>query len=91
LVSAYAPGGKPTERVTVSLRVGATHKKLTWSEIGSGKTEHWDLRPSRPQPFTVMPISYDTAFGGFDNLNPDPSKHQAYVSNTVGKRILRDS
>ena len=85
LGSAYAPGGRPAEKVTVSLRVGGLRKHFdvvgnrVWINGASGIT------PSRPQPFTVMPTSYDTAFGGLDNLNPDPETHRAYMMNTVGR------
>ncbi len=85
LGSAYAPRGKPTERVSVSLRVGSMLKKFDVVGNRVWKNSALGLTPSRPQPFTVMPISYDNAYGGFDNLNPDPAKHQAYFSNTVGK------
>jgi hypothetical protein len=32
-----------------------------------------------------MPISYDNAFGGIDNLLPDASKHRFYLKNHAGK------
>lgn len=85
LGSAYAPRGKPTERVAVSLRVGSMLKKFDVVGNRVWKNGALGLTPSRPQPFTVLPISYDAAYGGFDNLNSDPARHQAYFSNTVGK------
>ena len=38
-----------------------------------------------------MPISYDVAFGGLDNLNSDPSKHEAHFSNPIGKGFYPQS
>ena len=34
-----------------------------------------------PEPFTVMPISYDNAFGGVDRSQKDPLKHHWYPPN----------
>lgn len=83
--SAYAPGGRPAERVTVSLRVGAVRKSFdvvgmrTWYQgiVGAGST--------RPEPFTAMPFSYDCAFGGVDKSHEDPAHHATYVPNHFGR------
>ncbi len=83
--SAYAPGGKPAERVTVALRVGAVKKsfdavgKRTWT---GGAVLGWSA--SRPEPFTVMPISYNCAFGGVDKTREDPNQQHWYPSNHAG-------
>jgi hypothetical protein len=82
--SAYAPGGRAVERVTVTLRVGGLTKafdvvgKRTWG----GSLVGWKASPI--QPFMVQPISYNVAFGGTDRSNPDPSKHKAYPLNPFG-------
>lgn len=66
--SAYAPGGKPATRVPVGLRVNG--KAKTFAVVGN---RHWNsvtgfgITASAPEPFTVMPITYDRAFGGVDN------------------------
>lgn len=83
--SAYAPGGRPTTRVQVGLRVNAITK--SFAVIGD---RHWQssragVSASAPQPFTVMPISYDRAFGGIDNRHEDPSRRVAFMRNPVGK------
>jgi hypothetical protein len=85
LGSAYAPRGRPTERVKVSLRVGQMHKEFDVVGNRVWNNGMFGLIATQPQPFTVMPISYDTAFGGVDTLDPDPGKHQAYFPNLVGK------
>jgi hypothetical protein len=80
--SAYAPGGKPAERVTVSLRVGAMTK--TFDVVGNRtwKAGRLLFSPSAIEPFTKMPISYDRAFGGVDKANPDRPHY--YLTNYVG-------
>ena len=37
-----------------------------------------------PEPFTVMPISYDNAFGGIDHSQEDPLEHRWFATNHVG-------
>jgi len=85
LGSAYAPGGRPAERVPVSIRVGRMEKSFDVVGNRVWRSGLREVSSTRPEPFTVMPISYDTAFGGVDNLDPDPEKHGAYALNTVGK------
>jgi len=68
---AYAPNGRPTPRVDVLLRVGP-HKHIL-RIVGD---RQWTF-PSRmlmkpllsaPQPFTTMPLRYERAFGGRDQV-----------------------
>lgn len=64
---AMAPGGKPVEALPVSVRVGAVAKEIT--VFGN---RHWQKdsgmppKMTRPEPFTLMEVSYQRAFGGFD-------------------------
>lgn len=82
--SAYAPGGKPAERVQVGVKVGTWAKLLDvlgdrlWIDTGTR------FSVSRAVPFTTRPITYDIAFGGVDRLHPDESRHDPYMSNPVG-------
>ena len=83
--SAYAPGGRPTTRVQVGLHVNGITK--SFAVVGH---RHWragpaSISPSDPEPFAVLPFSYDTAFGGMDNKHEDSSKHAAFMRNPVGK------
>ena len=79
--SAYAPGGVPTTRVRVGIRVGAIEKALdvvgdrVWT--GSGV-------PSEPATFVRMPLSYDRAYGGADQDPRNPDVAQALTANPVG-------
>ncbi len=82
--SAYAPGEKPAERVTVSIRVGDWSKSFdvvgnrTW-KAGLLQTSH-----TGPEPFTAMPISYNNAFGGIDKAKSDSESDQYCLDNHVG-------
>ena len=82
--SAYAPGGKPTDRVTVSLRVGSLHKSFDVVGNRFWKSGILLIGATAPEPFTVMPISYNNAFGGVDRSQEDPLKHRWYPTNHAG-------
>jgi len=89
LGSAYAPGGRPTTRVPVAIKVGGMTKTFAvvgyrvWQAASTG------ISASEPMPFTVMPIGYDCAFGGVDNRDEDPAKHAAFMPNPVGRGFHR--
>jgi len=91
LGSAHAPYAKAAERVTVSVRVGAMRKQFDVVGNRAWAGDMFGVAATEPEPFTVMPISYDTAFGGVDNLDPDPNKHEAYPSNTIGRGFFPKS
>ena len=82
--SAHAPEGKPAKRVRVSLQVGPISK--SFDVVGPRVWKKWlfFIRATRPEPFIVMPISYDNAFGGVDNTHKKEKKHRAYLTNPVG-------
>ena len=82
--AAYAPGGRPAERVRVGLKVGA------WSKVFDvfGHRE-WRARgplfaATAPEPFLRQPFSYDVAWGGTDRLDPDDPLPGGYPRNPVG-------
>jgi hypothetical protein len=83
--SAYAPGGRPVPRVRVGLTLNGMAKSFV--VVGDRQWRSSPLRTSasRPQAFTVMPISYDCAFGGVDMRHEDPAKHAAFMRNPVGR------
>jgi hypothetical protein len=82
--SAYAPGGKPVRRVRVSLQVGSLSKSFDVVGNRVWKKRLFFIRATKPEPFTVMPISYNNAFGGVDNTHKQEKKHRAYFTNPVG-------
>jgi len=82
--SAYAPGGRPADRVQVSLRVGAMRK--SFHVVGDRLWRSGVVGPSmgKPKPFRRMAITYDKAFGGTDQDEKRPEKNLAYMKNPIG-------
>lgn len=85
LGSAHAPEGRQVTRLRASLRVGGMEK--SFDVVGN---RFWEaglnsISPSAPEYFSHMPISYDRAFGGTDRNSEDPSEHDAYLANPVGR------
>lgn len=82
--AAYAPGGRPADRVTVGIKVGG------WSKVFEvlGHREWRAVGPlfvsTAPEPFLRQPFSYDTAWGGTDRLDPDDKLPASYAANPVG-------
>jgi hypothetical protein len=88
--TAYAARGRTVETLVVGLRVGSLVK--TFEVIGN---RAWrggvvGVTPSRPQPFTAMPISYDNAFGGTDRAAADAGKTVTFERNPVGRGFAAD-
>ena len=83
--SAYAPEGRPAARVQVGLRVGGLTK--TFRVVGNRRWRSGlsGVSATDAEPFTVMPISYDRAFGGVDYRHHDPMKHAAFRPNPAGR------
>ncbi|MCV3207159.1 DUF2169 domain-containing protein [Mesorhizobium sp. YC-39] len=81
---AYAPNGRPVERVPVGIKVGNWSKLFEvvgmreWRAIGPVFTS------TSPQPFIKMPIAYDVAWGGVDRLDPEDKLPASYKHNPVG-------
>src|SRR6266850_968765 len=82
--SAYAPGGKPTDRVPVLLRVGTLTKSFEVVGNRLWKAGGLYLTTTAPEPVVKMPISYNNAFGGVDKSQGDPSKWRWYLFNHAG-------
>lgn len=67
---ACAPGGKPIAELDVGFRVGPVQKILrvfgdrNWGAVG----------PTRPEPFVMMPLVYERAFGGVDTGSDNPER-----------------
>ncbi|MFY4727921.1 DUF2169 family type VI secretion system accessory protein [Nitrospira sp. BLG_2] len=83
--SAYAPGGQPTKRVNVSLQVGDWRKTFTVIGNRTWKRGWFGVSATKPESFTIMPISYGKAFGGTDTTHEDPKKHRFVLTNPVGR------
>ncbi len=83
--TAHAPGGRPSPRVPVGVKIDGWSKVFdvvgdrVWLQRGA------TLGPSAPEPFVTKPITYEHAFGGVDNLDPDEEPPDSYVANPVGR------
>jgi hypothetical protein len=77
---AYAPKGEPVSQLYVGFRVGALTKRLcvTGDRVWLGRS------PSKPKPFTSMPLVYERAYGGIDPGTRDTPNMQWDVRNPVG-------
>ena len=82
--SAYAPGGKTTNRVSVSLQVGKMKK--SFNVVGDRVWDRILLKttPTLPVKFLRKKISYDVAYGGTDKDKKDPDKVKTYLKNPIG-------
>ena len=85
---AWAPVGRPVHAITVGVRVGQREKRL---QVTGDRTCRYrsDGPPafSEPLPFTSMPIRYERAYGGCDELSfPDIPFH--YPRNPLGTGVV---
>ncbi len=86
---AYAPGGRPSTRVNVALRVG----RHEWALQVTGSRQ-W-LFPSRavlvpaisdPEPFLTVPLRYERAYGGFDHRGKSWCAENPIGRGYIGKK-----
>lgn len=61
---ARAPGGAPCTRMSVSLAVGSTRRELLVTGDRRWEKQRLRQRPTDPEPFAVMPLTWERAFGG---------------------------
>ncbi|MGI9499984.1 MAG: DUF2169 family type VI secretion system accessory protein [Geminicoccaceae bacterium] len=82
--SAHAPHGQPADKVQVAVKLGRWFK--TFNVVGD---RIWEQRgatlPSVPERFATMPITYDRAFGGVDDVDPHDELPDSYGTNPVGR------
>ncbi|TAK99436.1 MAG: DUF2169 domain-containing protein [Aquabacterium sp.] len=83
--SAWAPGGQAVSRMRVSLKIGPIDKQADVIGDRQWQAGLTGISATAPQAFVSMPLSYDRAFGGADVFSDDPSEHDAYTANPVGR------
>ena len=83
--AAYAPGGRPTQRVMVGLQLGNWRKSFVVLGDRVWRNGGVAYIASHPVPFVRVPISYDNAFGGTDDRLRDPVNYRQYPPNPVGR------
>ena len=86
--AAYAPAGKPAERVRVGLRVGNWVKQFDVVGPRKWRTLGPSITATRPFPFTRLAFSYGTAFGGPDR-SWEGGTPPAYAENPVRPWLCR--
>jgi len=80
--SAYAPQGRPAERVHVGFSVGNMTKQFHVVGERFWSCGLLSCKPSQPKPFTQLPISWENAYGGVDAYDPD--RPDTYLTNPIG-------
>ena len=81
---AYTPGGKPATQVDVTLKVAKISKTLRVIGDRVWKKSLLGMKLSKPQPFIKMPLTYERAFGGTDQMSENPKHHGWEPRNPVG-------
>ena len=81
--TAHAPGGRPTERCKVGVKLGNWQKVFDVVGDRFWRGRAVVLGPSAPEPFLTMPVGYDRAYGGVDDT--DATKPAFYLPNPVGR------
>jgi len=89
--TAYAPNGKPATEFPVSLRVGDVYKQIKVIGNRCWKGGLLSNGPSAVEPIARVPITYERAYGGFDQSNPDPTKQRLDTRNPVGCGLMTEA
>jgi hypothetical protein len=82
---ARAPEGRQVTRLRCGIRVGRMEKGFDVVGDRVWQTGLTGIDASAPRHFTEMPVSYDRAYGGADRRPEDPTEHDAYGPNPVGR------
>lgn len=81
---AYAPHGEPTAKVNVGLKIANINKVLTITGDRVWQNSLWGVAMTKPLPFLKMPLIYERAFGGTDQVSPKPKHHGWESRNPAG-------
>ncbi|NIA00558.1 DUF2169 domain-containing protein [Massilia sp. CCM 8734] len=90
LGSAYAPQGKPAQRVDVGFRVGAVSKAFHVYGKRAWRANLLGVAAGPAEPFIRQPISYDIAFGGAENNPAKGDKRAVYLANPIGRGFQKN-
>lgn len=82
--SACAPQERPTDRVTVRVRVHTFEKTLLVMGPRVFYQGPVGLTTTAPKRFAKLPLRYELAYGGTDTTSPDPGRHRMDARNPVG-------
>ncbi len=82
---AYAPRGRPATQVDVTLKLGPIHKTLRVIGDRYWRNSALGLRMTPPEPFLKIPLTYERAYGGTDQISENPKHHDWERLNPVGR------
>ncbi len=89
--TAYAPKGRPSSNFLISARVGHVRKVLRVRGNRKWRRGLFGITASWAEPITRLPIIYEHAYGGYDQLDPDPKKQKMDARNPVGTGVVAKS
>lgn len=81
---AYVSNTRLTTEVSVMLKVANISKRLHVIGDRVWKNSLIGLKMSKPRPFSRMPLTYERAFGGTDQMSKDPKYYGWEPRNPVG-------
>jgi len=82
---AHAPDQKPVAQLTTEVRIGDWYKTICVTGNRHWQKKGRNLVPSRPEPFTTMPLHYGHAFGGTRPYQENgQTLHEAHGDNLAG-------
>ena len=87
---AWAPGRKPVIQSSVELWVGPVHKSAVVVGDRMWQRSLGGIGPSRPVPFTAIPLSYSRCFGGAP-VDPSRADAEAGEHNPIGCGLYRSA
>ena len=87
--SAYAPAGRRVTRMQVGMKVGRVVKQFAVVGARVWRKGVIGITASEPQPFELLPITYDCAFGGTDRTQAERGRTDTFLANPVGKGYWR--
>jgi len=82
--AAYSANGTPERRVDVGVKIGSIEKTLRVHGDRRWESGVLGVSLAAAEPFTRMPIVYERAFGGTDQVSDDPKEHCWQPENPVG-------
>ena len=91
LGSAHAPAGRRVARCEVGLRVAGMSKRFVAVGPRVWRKRLGLVTATAAEPFDILPLGYDTAWGGTDRTREADGEVEAFRTNPVGRGWWRHS
>jgi len=88
---AMVPGGGTTESLNVALLGPSVRKRAIVTGERCWFRGALDMRPTRPSPFSTLPLAWHLAFGGTDRTFDDDARTRSDPRNPVGQGFQQNS